>query len=81
MTKEKAKVAVNFSYSGFVLDADKFVQLLELLRGAERFKSRWNADNTTLHVYPFEDENLVEIRYLTDAQYAMAKIAGKPTEP
>lgn len=82
MTNKKAKIAVNFSYSGFVLDADKFVQLVELLRGAERFKTKWNSDGSTMHVYPPDgDDNVVELKYLTDEQYAMAKIAGKPTEP
>lgn len=77
---EKAKLVVNFnSVGGFVLDADKALAIMEMLRGAERYRAKYNGNNTTYHVWPYEpDTTLVDIAYLTDSQYALAKIAGKP---
>jgi len=80
--QDKAKIVVNFTtYNGFVLDADKAVAIMEMLRGAEQFRSRYSNNNTTQHIYPFNgDATLVEFKYLTDEQYALAKVAGKPED-
>ncbi len=84
MSKQaRAKIVVTFqTYNGFVLDSDKAVAVMEMLRGAEKYREKYNgAEPTTLHVYPFEpDRELVSFRYLTDEQYALAKIAGKPED-
>jgi hypothetical protein len=80
--QDKAKLVVSLqTYGGFVLDADKALQIMELLRGAENFRTKYNGMGTTLHVFPYEDQELASFRYLTDEQYALAKIAGKPAEP
>ena len=90
----RPKIAFDFvSYTGFVLDADKAVQLMELLTHAERYKTKFhsggtnpdksrNPSYTTEHAYtPTQDEPLFNnIRYLTAEQYAVAKVAGKPSE-
>ncbi len=84
--QDKAKIVVNFTtYAGFVLDSDKAIAIMEMLRGAERYKSNFKYDNgnstTTVHVWPFSgDEQFVEFKYLTDEQYALAKVAGKPED-
>ena len=80
--QDKVKLVVSFqTYGGFVLDADKALQIMELLRGAERYQTKYNGMGTTLHIFPYEDQELASFRYLTDEQYALAKIAGKPAEP
>ncbi len=80
--QDKAKLVVSFqSYGGYVLEADKALQIMELMRGAEKYRMKYNgAEPTTHHVYTEPDEELVSFRYLTDEQYALAKIAGKPKE-
>ena len=79
---DKMKLVVSFnSYGGFVLDADKALAVMELLRGAERYRTKYNGNNTTHHVWAYEpDTQLVDIAYLSDSQYALAKIAGKPED-
>ena len=88
MTKQtKAKIVVNFTtYGGFVLDSDKAVAIMEMLRGVEKYKHKYTYDSsgsntTTEHVWPHGGgEKFVEFHYLTDEQYALAKIAGKPED-
>ena len=84
----RSKLVIRFSsYRDIVLDSDKVLALLELIRGAERYESKYHSKtdekdaHTTTHVYPYdEDEQLVDIKHLTDSQYALAKIAGKPVK-
>ena len=90
----RPKMAFDFpSYTGFILSADKALQLMELLAHAERYQTKFhsggtnpdksrNPSYTTEHVYPPDGDSPVftNIRYLTAAQYALAKIAGKPKE-
>lgn len=80
--QDKAKIMVRFTtYGGFVLDSDKAVAIMEMLRGAEQYKNKYGNGSTTEHIFPFDgDATLVEFKYLTDEQYALAKIAGKPEE-
>lgn len=74
-----AKCVVDFGHSNYVLDADKAVQLMELLAGAEVFQSRWRRDEeggTTKHIY--EGERVCSLELLSDAKYKMYKLAGRP---
>lgn len=96
MAKDEVKPKITFdfaSYVGFVLDADKALQLMELLTHAERYKTKYhsgktNADGTASTAYttehaftPTQSEPIfTNIRYLTAEQYAVAKVAGKPSE-
>jgi len=89
-----AKLVISFcSYRGVVLDADKALAILELIRGAERFESKYHSakvdgsgsgsgsSSTTMHIYPHDgDEQVMEIKCLTDSQYALAKVSGKPAK-
>lgn len=75
----QAKIVVEFrSYQGMVIDADKALQVMNLMRGAESFKEKYRTEGSTLHIYTEEDAELVKFRYLTDEQYALAKVRGKP---
>lgn len=77
----QAKIVVEFSaYRGIVLDADKALQIMNLMRGAESFKEKYRTEGSTLHVYTDEEEEFVKFRYLTDEQYALAKVRGKPEQ-
>jgi len=95
MSKDEVrpKIAFDFtSYTGIVLDADKAVQLMMLLGEAQRYKTKYHSGKTnedgtrtesytTEHAYPPEgsDQLFTNIRYLTAEQYALAKVAGKPS--
>lgn len=81
---DKAKIVVSFqTYGGFVLDADKAVAIMEMLRGAERYKQKYVGGDigSTSHIWSFNgNETFVDFTYLTDSQYALAKVAGKPED-
>lgn len=74
-----AKCVIDFGHSNFVLDADKAVQLLELLDTAEVYQSRWNREEDggpTKHIY--DAERACSLELLSNAKYKMYKLAGKP---
>jgi len=81
-----AKCVVAIGYKNFVLDADKGVQLLDLLASAEVYEEKWHSEtkNNTYHV--FDNEGLasssgvsMELKVLSNSFYQMAKLAGKPS--
>ena len=78
------KIVVQVGYKSFVMEGDKALALLDTLEHAEVFESKYRSEaegGTLYHVYPQEPTaRVVEIMYLTDAQYRMYKLAGKPNE-
>jgi hypothetical protein len=79
-----AKITVQIGYNYFVLDGGKAVQLLDTLQGAEVYETKWRSESeggTSYHIYPQEvTSRKIEIGYLSDEQYRMYKLAGKPSE-
>jgi hypothetical protein len=79
-----AKIVVQVGYKSFVMEGDKALQLLDTLANAEIYESKYRSETeggTTYHIYPQESTSrIVEIGYLTDTQYNMYKLAGKPSE-
>jgi hypothetical protein len=91
MTKptQQAKMTVQFtSYKTYVMDADKILQVMALLKDAEMFESVYHSTTSggngksTLHVYPNDTElsQPCNVQFISDAAYALGKIAGKPPE-
>ena len=86
MTKGKrmAKITVQIGYQHFVMDGDKALALLDTLQGAEVYEIKWRSEaegGTSYHIYPQDATGRkVEIGYMTDEQYRMYKLAGKPSE-
>ena len=81
--QDKAKLVVEFPYGGHVLDADKALAVMELLRGAERYRTKYVGGEvgSTHHIWAHSsDDSVATFKYLTDSQYALAKIAGKPED-
>ena len=86
--QDKAKIVVSFnSYKQFVINTEDALKVLELLKDAERYEAVYHSStptkesHTTAHVYPHDDDDeLVTFRHITNAQYALAKIAGKPVK-
>jgi hypothetical protein len=81
-TKEAgmAKVVLNIPYGEFVVDSKDAMALCEILGKAEKYHSRWKNDITTHHVYPVEASNSFGFRLITNEQYNMYKLAGKPED-
>lgn len=77
------KVIVGIGWgSDFVMDADKALTLLDLLKDAERYQDKYQPSEkggNTFHIFPQEKE-LATLRVLSNNMYAMAKLAGKPEE-
>jgi hypothetical protein len=81
-----AKCVVAIGYKNFVLDADKGVQLLDLLASAEIYEEKWHSEtkNNTYHVFDNEGHAgssgvSMELKVLSNSFYQMAKLAGKPS--
>ena len=78
-----SKVIVNMGWNKeFVMDADKALTLLDLLKDAEIYKENYrSADKggSTFHIFS-QDKELCNLRVLSGAFYNLAKLAGKPEE-
>ena len=81
-----AKCVVAIGYKNFVLDADKGVQLLDLLADAEVYEEKWHSEtkNSTYHVFDNEGHAggsgvSMELKVLSNSFYQMARLAGKPS--
>lgn len=82
-TKEvgMAKVVLNIPYGDFVIDAKDAMMLCEALSKAERYREKYQSGNSgnTYHIYPLDGANF-GFRLLTNDQYNMYKLAGKPED-
>ena len=80
-TNPMAKVIVEFGYDkAYVMEADKALTLLDLLKDAEVYKETWRSSDkggNTFHIYPQEKE-LCSMKVLSSNMYSMARLAGKP---
>ena len=74
-----AKVVLNIPYGDFVIDAKDAMMLCEALAKAERYREKYQSSNTTYHIYPHEGAQF-GFRLLTNNQYNMYKLAGKPED-
>lgn len=78
-----SKVIVNMGWNKeFVMDADKALTLLDLLKDAEVYTERYRGaeeGGSTFHVFS-QDKFLCDMRVLSDSFYNLAKLAGKPEE-
>jgi hypothetical protein len=79
-----ARITVQIGYQHFAMDGDKALALLDTLQGAEVYEIKWRKEEeggTTHHIYPQDaTARKVEIGYLTDEQYKLYKLAGKPQD-
>jgi predicted DNA-binding ArsR family transcriptional regulator len=78
------KISVQIGYKSFVMDGERALQLLDTLESAEIYEAKWRNEEdggTTHHIYSQDPTNRVlEINYLTDTQYCLYKLAGKPQD-
>jgi hypothetical protein len=79
MTKVIVTMGWNCEY---VMDADKALTMLELLKDAEIYKEQYrSADKggTLYHIYA-QDKEICTMKVLSKNFYNLAKLAGKPEE-
>jgi len=75
-----SKVIVSIGWgSDFVMDAEKALTLLDLLKDAEKYQDKYDKGGNTFHIFPQEKE-VATLKVLSSNMYAMAKLAGKPEE-
>ena len=80
------KFLFDIGYRSYVVSADQAQTIWDLLRDAEVYeeKRKYSVGTdriTTYHVYDQEELcEPVQMKMLTDRQYNMAKLAGKPEE-
>ena len=82
----KAKIIVAMGYRKFVMDADRALKVVELLHDAEIYETKYHGAGdgkspyNTHHVYDNDDgTSNISIELMPEAMYAIAKLAGKPT--
>ena len=79
-TNDMSKVIVTIGWNNeFVMDADKALTLLDLLKDAEKYQDKYNKDGNTFHIFS-QDKQLATLRVLSTNMYNLAKLAGKPEE-
>jgi hypothetical protein len=78
-----SKVIVSIGWNNeFVMDADKALTMLDLLKDAEKYQEKYRgADKggSTFHIFS-QDKELCNLRVLSGNFYNLAKLAGKPEE-
>ncbi len=76
-----AKVILNIPYGDYVIDAKDAMLLCEALANAERYREKYHGSDagSTYHVYPLDGAQF-GFRLITDEQYNMYKLAGKPED-
>ena len=82
----KAKIVISLGYRKFVMDADKALKIVDLLHDAEMYESKYHSTvgdtpaYNSHHVYANDEStSTIGIELLPEAMYAVAKLAGKPT--
>ncbi len=79
-----SKVIMNWGYKQIVVDADKAVAIAEMICGAEMFESKYHSktesspSHQTYHIYPMAHSDNLEMRVITNEQYQMYRLAGRP---
>jgi hypothetical protein len=75
-----SKVIVNIPYGEFVVDAKDAMMMCEALAKAERYRMKYHGDKSTYHIFPYEGSSAFAFTLLTNDQYNMYKLAGKPED-
>jgi hypothetical protein len=79
-TNDMSKVIVSIGWNNeFVMDADKALTLLDLLKDAEKYQDKYGKNGNTFHIFP-QDKELATLKVLSTNMYNLAKLAGKPEE-
>jgi hypothetical protein len=75
-----AKVVLNIPYGDYVIDSKDAMALCEALAKAERYREKYSNSSSTHHIYPLEGGGNFGFRLITDEQYKLYRLAGKPED-
>lgn len=78
-----SKVIVSLGWSNeYVMDADKALTLLDLLKDAEKYQEVYRSSDkggSTFHIFQ-QDKEVCSLKVISSSFYNLAKLAGKPEE-
>ena len=78
------KAIIQLGYNQYVVDAQDALKVYEIINKAERYRSQYRSreDGGTVHyVWPQDDQDdIKDIRIISDSLYQIAKMAGKPED-
>lgn len=74
------KAVINIGYKDYVVELEEAFSIARAICGGERYESKYNGGNSTIHAYQDSDRDGLNIRIITDETYRLAKLAGKPKE-
>lgn len=80
-----AKIVVQIGYRSFILDAEDAAAVVDALSKGEAFEEKYHSAQDgkpsfyTYHVYERESTStVINLRPVSDEEYQMYKLAGKP---
>lgn len=74
-----AKATFTIGYTNYVMDVKDALTIAEMLAKCEIYENKYHGvgKDSTYHIYPC-DKKVGTIELLTDEQYRLYKLAGKP---
>lgn len=79
-----SKMIVELGLYSLVFDTPDAVKFVDLLSHAECYREKWRdkeSGGTSYHIYPMDREtSRVALKFITDDEYKVMKLAGKPEE-
>ncbi len=83
-----SKAIITMGYRSIVLDTEDAVKVVNLLAAGEMYEDKYHSgvdgkqSYNTHHIYPMESMRAaVDLRLLSNEEYRMYKMAGKPDKP
>jgi len=79
-----SKIVLQWGYRQLVVSAEQAIKIAEMLSDAEVYDSKYHAKTDlqpayqTFHIYPMTESESLSMRILTDDQYRLYKLAGRP---
>jgi len=80
------KAIITLGYTDYVIEVEDAFRIADIMGKAELYKADWSSEGTAHYIYPYaeRDENhtwglpVETIKLISDEQYRLAKLAGKP---
>ena len=83
--KDMSKAIITMGYRSIVMDVDEAVKVVELLAKGEMYEEKYHSavgetpSYYTHHIYAMDNmRSVVDFRLISDEEYRMYSLAGKP---
>ena len=79
-----SKVVIQWGYRQVVVSAEQAITIAEMLSDAEIYESKYHAKTElqpsyqTFHIFPMTETESISMRVITNEQYQMYRLAGRP---